>query len=175
MLVDDKDCPIAVAALFIPDAVGTRDIAFGVEVRQQRKAQIAKLLGKGTMGVDTVDADAQDLDVGQLEARDVALESSQLGLSAPREIENIKGQYYMLLAEICVETYQATHRGGKIERRSRLTERRQVILAHKSLPHRPMIIGRHHTRDCASAHRLNRFMAIQALYLNVVGLQGLRV
>lgn len=95
--------------VFIPDAIGTRNLAFGVEVRQERKAQIAKLLGKGPMGVDTVYTDAQDLGVGHLEAREVALECSQLGLSAPCKIEDIKGQYDMLLAEVCFEAYQATN------------------------------------------------------------------
>ena len=46
----------------------------GVEIGQQRIPQAAETLGKRFMGMDAIDADAQNLGVPLLEAREVALE-----------------------------------------------------------------------------------------------------
>jgi hypothetical protein len=61
------------------------------------------------MGVDAIHTDAQHLGVGRLEARTIALKSSQLGLSATSKVKDIKGQQHMLLAEVIAKICVLAH------------------------------------------------------------------
>ena len=71
-----------------------------MEISQQGIAQAAELCGEGAMGMDAVDADAQNLGVRRLETRNVAFQGSELGLSATGEIENIEGKQHVALAAV---------------------------------------------------------------------------
>src|SRR5438309_5729555 len=94
VLVDHEGCPIAVAALFIEDAVVSYHRAF--EITQQRKGQ-AILFGKFAIGGHAVNANAENLGVGRVEFGDISLIRLHFFRSTTGEGQDIKGQYDTLL------------------------------------------------------------------------------
>lgn len=103
VVIDDKDRTPARSTVLTPHSVFPRDLALWMKISQERKAQTAELRGKSSMGMDAIDADAQHLGVRCLEACNVALQSSDLGLSATGKIENIEGKQHMALAAIILK------------------------------------------------------------------------
>jgi hypothetical protein len=98
--IDDKDRTPAQAAVLKPHAISPRYLALWMKISQQGKAQTAELRGEGSMRMDAVDADAQNLGVRRLETRNVAFQGGELGLSATGKIENIEGKQHVALAAV---------------------------------------------------------------------------
>jgi hypothetical protein len=71
-----------------------------VEVGQERVAQAAERIGEGDVRPDRVDADAQDLGIGRLEALTLALQFGQFVLSATGPIEDVERQNNVLFPAI---------------------------------------------------------------------------
>ena len=61
LAVDDDDGAAAVAFVFAPEAIGLGHLPLGVEVSQEGEINAAELVGKSSLGMDTVNAEAQDL------------------------------------------------------------------------------------------------------------------
>ena len=74
-----------------------------VEVGQERVAQAAERIGEGDVRPDGVDADAQDLGIGRLEALALALQFGQFVLSAAGPVEDVERQDDILLPAILRE------------------------------------------------------------------------
>ena len=63
-----------------------------MKIGQQGKIQAAELLGKRSVGVHAVNADAQNLGVELREARQVILQRAKLTSSSAGEIERVESQ-----------------------------------------------------------------------------------
>lgn len=94
VLVDHKGRAIAKALRFIKNSVIFHHCAF--EVAEQREGK-SILLGKFTIGGDTVDAETQDLRVGRFECGDTSLVRLHLLRSTSGEGQNVDGQHHVLL------------------------------------------------------------------------------
>jgi hypothetical protein len=89
----------------------------GVEIGYQWIAQAAETLGKRFMGMDAINADAQNLGVPLLEARQVALQRGELVSSASRPVKDVESQDHVLMAAILREGDRITH--GRRQRKVR--------------------------------------------------------
>ena len=110
-----------------------------MEIRQQWEGEATELFREGAVGVNTVDADAQNLSISRFETRVVGLESSQFGLSATGKVEDIKGQHHMCLAPVVRQAYFIRPRRSQSELGRGLPDVRYSIHAHSSLAFNSLI------------------------------------
>src|SRR5205085_10075872 len=106
--------------------------AMRVEIGWQRVSEAAETAGKSLMGMDAIDADAQNLGVPLLEARKVALQRGELVSSASCPVKGVEGQDDVLAAAILREGDRITHGGGQRKVRGLLTHGRYRLLHHMS-------------------------------------------
>ena len=117
VLVDHERCPIAVAALFIEDAVVFHHCAF--EITQQGKGQ-SILFGKLTIGGHAVNANAENLSIVSIEFGDISLIRLHLFRSTAGEGQDIKRQHDTLLTFEVAEFICLAVRTSQGKVRSRL-------------------------------------------------------
>ena len=103
LAVDNEYCPPARAALLAPYPVAPGDITFRMEVGEQRERKAAELVGPRPMRMHAVYADTQNLGVGCLEARELALKRGQLIPSEIGPVECVKRENHILLSAIVRE------------------------------------------------------------------------
>jgi hypothetical protein len=102
-----------------------------VKVGQQREIQSAQLLSEGLMRVNAVNADAQNLGIKLVEARQVVLKRAELDPSSAGEIENVESQDGDVATQIGelqragADVGRQRKVGGKISYRNRI--RRHTI------------------------------------------------
>ena len=103
LAIDDEDRPLASSALGSPEAVGPRDRAVWEEIGQERIGQPADRIGEGVVRRDMIDANAQDLDTGLLEAHAQALQIDQFVPSTTGPVEDVEGEHNIALPAILRE------------------------------------------------------------------------
>src|SRR5713226_938733 len=96
VLVDHKRRAIAIAALFIEDAIVLHHTSL-LKITQKREGK-AQLFGKFAVSIRAVNADAENLGVRRIEFGDISLIRLHFLRSTTGEGKNVKGEHDVLLA-----------------------------------------------------------------------------
>ena len=97
--VDQDQRAVGHAGRLEVGAVGLRDLALGLEVGEQRGVD-AELLAEGLVGVDVVDADADQLDALLLEFGLDLLVDRELVRADGAEVERVEDEQHATTAEV---------------------------------------------------------------------------
>jgi len=112
LLIDDKRSAVGELLLLVQNAVLFRDRSLEVAEEGERETF---LLGKGSVGGSTVDADAEHLGAILLELGDISLIRLELLGSTARKGQNVESQHNILLPLVIAELYLLAGLVGQAE------------------------------------------------------------